>query len=282
MIETKYGKYLMKAPIQKAKMGPPVQSLRYSAGDCGVNASWILVPVIQPRIMNEIPIKHDFPQFLFFLGSDPHDIGDFGAEIEVSLGSPEEKYTVTSPTVLFISPGLVHCPINYKKVDKSVLHLDIFFAPEYLYTEVSRKSREVNNGPPQYNHHLVKAPVQTAHQGPPISTMSFLFSEYGVNASCILVPVLQPRLMEEQPHKHDFHQFLCFTGSNPLNIGDFDAEIDVWLGEEGEKHTITSPTILHYPPGLVHNPLNYKKVGKPVFHFDIFFAKEYVKIPVTR
>jgi hypothetical protein len=282
MTETKYGKYVMKAPINKARKGPPVQSLNFSAASCGVNASWILVPVTQPRLMNDIPIKHDFPQFLFFLGSNPSNIGDFGAEIEVSLGSPEEKHTVTSPTVLYISPGLVHCPINYKKVDKPVFHLDVFFAPEYIFTEVKRPTGEIEKSSPKYNQHFIKAPIGLAQQGPPLSTMHFGFSEYGVNASCILVPVMQPRLIEEKPHKHDFHQFICFLGSDPLNIGDFGAEIEVYLGEEGEKHTITSPTILNYPPGLVHNPMIYKKVDKPVIHFDIFFSKEYVKIPVTR
>ena len=176
----------------------------------------------------------------------------------------------------------MHCPINYKKVDKPALHLDIFFAPEYVYTEAPLQEREPEKNASEYWRHILKAPVQTAQQGPPISTMRFFFAEYGVNATCILVPVTQPRLMEDKPHKHDFHQFLCFLGGNPLNIGDFGAEIEVWLGEEGEKHTITSPTIVHYPPGLVHNPLNYKKVEKPVFHLDIFFANEYIKIPVSR
>jgi hypothetical protein len=282
MTENKYGKHIMKAPIQTAQRGPPLPSLNFSAGNCGVNASWILVPVIQPIVMHEIPIKHDFPQFLFFLGGDLHDIGDLGAEIEVSLGSQEEKHTVTSPSVVYISPGLVHCPINYKKVNKPAFHLDIFFAPEYIYHEVGHPQEKSAEGAARYARHILKAPVQPAHQGPPISTMQFFFAEYGVNATCILVPVWEPRLMEAQPHKHDFHQFLCLLGGDPLNIGDFGAEIEVWLGEEGEKHTITSPTILHYPPGLVHNPLNYKKVDKPVFHMDIYFANEYVKIPVTR
>jgi hypothetical protein len=166
--------------------------------------------------------------------------------------------------------------------------MDIYFAPEFvdsaelIDSKASDNLERTETSRLQYDRHLIKAPVQPAHQGPPISTMRFFFSEFGINSTCILVPVLQPRLMEEQPHKHDFHQFLCFLGSNPLDIGEFDAEIEVWLGEEGEKHTITSPTILHYPPGLVHNPLNYKKVGRPVFHLDIFCANEYLKIPVIR
>jgi hypothetical protein len=81
-----------------------------------------------------------------------------------------------------------------------------------------------------------------------------------------------------KPHG-DFHQFYVF-GRNPFYML-VCAEIEVgWVKKE--KHTITSPTVLHYPPGLVHNPLKYIKVNKPVFHLDIFFAPEYVKIPFVR
>jgi hypothetical protein len=282
MAALKYGRYVLQAPINPAQRGPSLPSLNFSAGAHGVDVSWILVPVVRPITMHEVPIRHDFPQFLFFLGSDPRNIGDFRSEIEVFLGPEGESHIVSSPSVVYVSPGLVHCPVIYRTVEKPVFHLDIYFAREYLYSEVTNQPPKAEICPPKYAQHILKAPIQPAQQGPLISTMRFFFAPFGVNATCILVPVLEPRLMEEQPHRHNFHQFLCLLGSNPLNIGDFDAEIEVWLGEEGEKHVITSPTILHYPPGLVHNPLNYKKVAKPVMHLDIFFASEYIKIPFTR
>jgi hypothetical protein len=86
----------------------------------------------------------------------------------------------------------------------------------------------------------------------------------------------------DTPHKHDFHQFFCFLGSDPLDIRKFDAEIEVYLGEEGEKHTITTPTVLHIPPGLMHCPMEYKKVGQPVMHLDIYFAPKYERIAASR
>jgi hypothetical protein len=282
MGETKYGKYIMPAPIQMAKRGPPHPSLSFSAASHGINASWILVPVLEPIVMHETPIKHAFPQFLCFLGGNPRNIGDLGAEIEISLGEEGERHTVTTPSILHISPGLVHCPVTYKKVERPPMHVDFYLAPEYIYTEVPPPTGKTQAGKPKYGNHIFPAPIKPAKEGPPVPAMRFFMAEYGVNATFIVVPVLEPRMMEQQPHKHTFHQFLCFLGTDPYNIGDFDAEIEVWLGEEGEKHTITSPTIIHYPPGMVHNPLNYKRVDKPVYHLDIFFANEYVKIPVTR
>jgi len=282
MSASKYARHVIPAPIQTSQRGPPHPSLQFSAAPYGVNVSWIFVPVLEPIVMHEVPIKHDFTQFLFFLGGDPRNIGELGAEIEVSLGEEGEKHTVKEPSILHISPGLVHCPINYKKVEKPPIHLDMYFAPEYIYTEVKSQAAKIPTQGSKYAKHLIRAPIVTAQQGPPLPVLRFFAAPYGVNATIMVVPVLAPRLMEEKPHKHDFHQFLCFLGTDPLNIGDFDAEIEVWLGEEGEKYTITTPTILSYPPGTVHNPLNYKRVGKPVFHMDIYFANEYVKIPVTR
>jgi hypothetical protein len=266
MVGVKYLNNLIKAPIQPAKKGPPVPSLRYSGMEQGVAVNWSLVPVFQPRIMHEVPIKHAFPQFLCFLGSDPANIGDLGAEIDISLGDEGEMHTVNTPTVVHVSSGLMHCPINIKKVDKPIFHFDIFFAPEYIYTEVPGIAGKPVDGK-KYGKHIIQAPVETNKDGPP--AMRFFGSNYGVKAAVQVAPVLKPWLMEVQPHKHEFHQFLCFTGSDPYNIADFDAEIEVWLGEEGEKHTITGPTILHYPPETVHNPINFKRVGKPVLTFDI-------------
>jgi hypothetical protein len=138
MATTKYGKHIIKAPIALAKRGPPLPSLNFLAAKYGVDAGWILVPVFKPVIMHEIPHKHDFHQFLCILGSDPKNIGELGAEIVMSLGEEGEKHTITTPTIIHITPGLVHCPLHYKRVDKPVMHLDIYFAPEYIYTEIHK------------------------------------------------------------------------------------------------------------------------------------------------
>ena len=105
MAKTKYGKYLIKAPIRLAQKGPPLPSLHFYAAGYGVDAAWILMPVIKPIIMHEIPLKHDFYQFLCILGSDPRNMADFDAEVEVSLGEEGEKHTITSPTIICVTPG---------------------------------------------------------------------------------------------------------------------------------------------------------------------------------
>ena len=50
-------------------------------------------------------------------------------------------------------------------------------------------------------------------------------------------------------------------------MNDFDGEVWLHMGEEGEKHVIPSPTIVYVPARLVHCPLNFVKVNKRVFFF---------------
>ncbi|OGO31743.1 MAG: hypothetical protein A2Z29_06290 [Chloroflexi bacterium RBG_16_56_11] len=85
-----------------------------------------------------------------------------------------------------------------------------------------------------------------------------------------------PPFQFEVPHKHDYDQFLCFLGT-PEDVSDFDAEVEIWLGEEKVKHTITQATIVHVPAGLLHCPMNYKRISKPIMLINITLGGEYIK-----
>ncbi len=89
--------------------------------------------------------------------------------------------------------------------------------------------------------------------------------------------VAEPFLMVEEPHSHDFDQFLHFYGANSLNIADFDAEVELSVGEEGEKHIINEPTVVHIPKGLIHCPLYFKVVNKPVVFMNVALTPQYMK-----
>ena len=71
------------------------------------------------------------------------------------------------------------------------------------------------------------------------------------------------------PHTHKGHEILCFVGGDPTDINDFDAEIELMLGEEGEPQIITTPSVVSIPPGLIHGPLIFKRVDKPVFFLEV-------------
>lgn len=87
--------------------------------------------------------------------------------------------------------------------------------------------------------------------------------------------IREPMLFDRIPHSHDFDEFLCFLGGNLENIFDFDATIELSLGEEEELYLIEQPAIVFIPAGLVHTPLTFKRIDKPVLFHPIALAPDY-------
>ncbi len=133
----------------------------------------------------------------------------------------------------------------------------------------------------KYGHHLFRECVTIGRQGKPVMSTRQLESYGGGNFSFDCIYITGPRLMIPQPHSHEFDQYLCFASSNPDDPYDFDAEIEMSLGEEQEKQIINSPTIAHIPPGLAHGPLDFVRVDKPVLFVDVAITGKYSRVGET-
>jgi len=84
----------------------------------------------------------------------------------------------------------------------------------------------------------------------------------------------------ETPHVHKYDEFLIFLGAElPDLCSSFDAEIDLWMGEEMEKHTITSTTIVFIPSGVQHAPLNFRAIRKPVLFHALYLGPSLDRSP---
>ena len=80
----------------------------------------------------------------------------------------------------------------------------------------------------------------------------------------------------ETPHVHKYDEFLIFLGGElPDLCKSFDAEIDLWMGKEMEKHTITSTTIIFIPKGVLHCPLNFRVINKPVLFHALYLGPSF-------
>jgi hypothetical protein len=77
----------------------------------------------------------------------------------------------------------------------------------------------------------------------------------------------------ETPHVHKYDEFLIFLGAElPDLCKSFDAEIDLWMGKEMEKYTIASTTVVFIPKGLLHCPLNFRVIRKPVLFHALYLG----------
>jgi len=93
--------------------------------------------------------------------------------------------------------------------------------------------------------------------------------------------VTEPFLMINDPHTHDFDQFLAFQNADATRVNDFDAEVWLYLGPEGEqeKLVITETCFIHVPAGMVHTPLEFRIIRKPIVFMDIALTAQYVRKP---
>jgi hypothetical protein len=84
--------------------------------------------------------------------------------------------------------------------------------------------------------------------------------------------------MVDKPHKHDFSQFLIFSGGDASDLVNLAGVIEMSLGEDidsMEKHVITKATAIYIPAGLYHCPLVFKEVTRPIALTDIYFSQKY-------
>ncbi len=103
-----------------------------------------------------------------------------------------------------------------------------------------------------------------------------------LSVDCMILT--RPHLMISQPHKHEFPQYLNFFSVNANDSRDFDAVIEMTVGDnekDGEKYIITKPTSIYVAAGLYHGPLNFKVINKPVLFIDIAVTAKYSRVGNT-
>ena len=73
----------------------------------------------------EKPHAHPTTQIMLFVGTDPYNMGDLGAEFEICLGKELEKHKFTRSSAILTPPFLPHWPGGVLKLDKPIIMCDI-------------------------------------------------------------------------------------------------------------------------------------------------------------
>ena len=71
------------------------------------------------------PHTHPTTQIMCFLGTDPDEPEDLGAEFEICLGEEEERHVFTKSTAVVTPPFLPHWPGGLLKADRPIIMADI-------------------------------------------------------------------------------------------------------------------------------------------------------------
>jgi hypothetical protein len=141
MVENKYGKYFIKDPIVPGKFCDRLVFFSRQHPAVGEKDFSVLLNCItEPFLMVNEPHAHDFDQFLHFYGADLMHVKNFDAVVEISLGEEGEKHVITGPTVLYIPKNTIHCPLNFKVVNKPVIFMNVALTPQYIKSETGTPS----------------------------------------------------------------------------------------------------------------------------------------------
>jgi len=87
--------------------------------------------------------------------------------------------------------------------------------------------------------------------------------------------ITEPGILVKEPHAHDFEQFYFFCNGDFGKYTEFDAEVEFSLGEECEMHLINRPTAVHVPIGMIHGPMNFKRIDQPIIFIDTLLSAQY-------
>ena len=69
-----------------------------------------------------------------------------------------------------------------------------------------------------------------------------------------MLPGGEPEEIGHPPHIHKKAELLFHIGTNPNDPTDLGAEVEMFMGEELEKHTFNRSTVVWIPAGLVNSP----------------------------
>ena len=76
-------------------------------------------------------------------------------------------------------------------------------------------------------------------------------------------------------HSHPYGECLVFTGIDYDNPNQLGAEIEIAMGEKGERYVFDTPTVVVVPPGVPHGPTITKRVDKACGFLEICLSGEH-------
>jgi hypothetical protein len=126
---TKYGRYILPELFKKIEYYTGNSYVAHN-GELGGSVTMAYHCMTRPKIF-DMTHAHPFQEVLCFVGGNPLDITDFGAEVEIQLGAEHELHRINKTSCVSIPPNLPHCPLNIKRVDRPIVFLEISNTPTY-------------------------------------------------------------------------------------------------------------------------------------------------------
>jgi hypothetical protein len=290
MTGTKYGKWVKKLSFRDNGPGFYRQVTTLDGASLGLDAHieygayWAA-----GSIGNEPygPHAHDFDQVMLWLGGDTNDMGELGAEVELSLGEEGEKHMITTSTAVAIPRGMPHFPATITRMDKRFIFLTVSVAPEYKETPLPVNKKALEKTPvmmfnAKYRDNVINlsftrkgawsyGPKNRDDSGGSLAFIRGKDNMFDFLIMCESIKKAPYRFGPEpdKPHVHPRPEILTFIGTDLNDLSQLRGEAEIYLGKEMERHVLTAPTAVVIPGGLAHCPLVITRIDRPMILTDI-------------
>ena len=137
MTPNKYDQYFLTDFKESSNLRAVANPQAYFRGGrqipgANLNMGWQMF--VEPIYLEREPHTHDVDEYLIFLGSKLPDLFDFHAEIDFWIGEEQEKHVIDKATIIFIPKGMVHCLLNFKRIDEPIMFHAVLLAPRFTKT----------------------------------------------------------------------------------------------------------------------------------------------------
>jgi hypothetical protein len=248
---------------------------------------------------NQTRSKNDHDVNIFcFLGTNPKDPSDLGAEAEFLLGEgvETEKIAINTPSAVYVPAGVTRFPLSWKNVKRpcifvvlgrmtektrknmkkseppeAISHIPVISDPKW--DEKFIKDVEQSLAELRYEKYIIRNPhrilgAAQADTGPIILCAPSLmrgidqFFEYAIISGDFVAGSGPNNNLRT---KGDSTTIFYFLGTNPKEPSDLGAEVEFWVGEgaETEKIAINTPSSVYVPPEVARFPIRWKNVKRP-------------------
>jgi hypothetical protein len=290
MTRTKYGQYVKKLVFRDDAPGFYRQVTTLDGETLGLDAHIEFGAYWAAGSMGTAPYRphtHDFDQVMLWLGADPADMGELGAEVELCLGAEGEKHMITTSTAIAAPRGMPHFPARINGMDKRFIFFTVSCSPQYKENTLPADKKIFDKIPAmmftsKYRDNIINISFMRKGAwayGPnnrDDSGGSLAFIRGGENMFDFLIMCESIKKAPyrfgpdpDKPHVHPRPEILFFMGTDLNDLTQLGAEAEICLGKEMERHLITVPTAVVIPGGLAHNPLVITRIERPMILTDV-------------
>ncbi|MBN2238445.1 MAG: hypothetical protein JW712_01620 [Dehalococcoidales bacterium] len=240
----------------------------------------------------EEPHHHDFSEVIGFISTDQDNPGELDARMEIILG--DETHYLTKSCLVHVPPGMKHCPLTFREVNRPVFFFTLAPISHYGRTSESvelkeGQSKEAYFPKPEpdesgtsYGRFIItrpkpywdpENPPPPPPSGPnPAKANQIVSLDDEASPGAFYTDFVWiwsgNTVMSPESHSHDFDEMIGIVGfcgkDDPRKV---DGDVSIMLGDE--KHRITQSSLIYIPKGLKHCPIVFNDIRQPVLVFTI-------------